>query len=80
MARRATSFEKGGKCRVSTSTTAGQSARADIEAIVGHPVSDDEWHRQSNRLEEYVRILSRWDAEQRDAGRCAKIDSKERVA
>ena len=60
-----------------------QAARACVEALRARPLTDQEWDRHSKRLTEFVRFLSRWDAEQRDAAKCAKIESKpdrERVA
>jgi len=54
-----------------------------MEALHARPLSDQEWDRHAKRLTEFVKFLSRWDAEQRAAAKCAKMDSKadrERVA
>jgi hypothetical protein len=60
-----------------------QAAREAMEALHARPLSDQEWDRHAKRLTEFVKFLSRWDAEQRAAAKCAKMDSKadrERVA
>jgi hypothetical protein len=60
-----------------------RAARAGVEALRGGPLSDQEWARQSKRLTEFVKLLARWDSEQRAATKCAKMESKtdrERVA
>jgi hypothetical protein len=60
-----------------------RAARAGVEALRGSPLSDQEWTRQSKRLVEFVKLLARWDSEQRAAAKCAKMESKadrERVA
>jgi hypothetical protein len=60
-----------------------RAARAGVDALRSQPLSDHEWSRQSKRLTEFVKLLSRWDAEQRAATKCAKMESKtdrERVA
>jgi hypothetical protein len=60
-----------------------RAARAGVEALLRRPLSDQEWSRQSKRLTEFVKLLARWDAEQRAATKCAKMESKtdrERVA
>jgi len=57
-------------------SAAEQAAREDIETLYGRPFIDEEWNRHSKRLAEFVRILSRWDAEQRSSPRCAKMESK----
>jgi hypothetical protein len=60
-----------------------RAARESLEALRGRPFSDQEWDRHSKRLTEYIRLLSRWDSEQRGSAKCAKMESKtdqERVA
>lgn len=57
-------------------SAAEQAARESLEALRGSPLSDQEWDRHAKRLTEFVKFLSRWDAEQRDAAKCAKIESK----
>ncbi len=60
-----------------------RAARESAEALRSYPLSDREWDRQSKRLTEFVKFLARWDAEQRAATKCAKMESKtdrERVA
>jgi hypothetical protein len=60
-----------------------RAARAVVEALRGGPLSDQEWSRQSKRLTEFVKLLARWDSEQRASAKCAKMESKadrERVA
>jgi negative regulator of replication initiation len=60
-----------------------RAARDNVEALRSYPLSDQEWNRQSKRLTEFVKLLGRWDAEQRAATKCAKMESKtdrERVA
>ena len=60
-----------------------QAARESLEALGGRPFSDPEWDRYSKRLTEFVKLLCRWDAEQRATTKCAKMESKndqERVA
>jgi hypothetical protein len=60
-----------------------RAAREGLEALRGRPLSDQEWYRHSKRLTEFVKLLSRWDAEQRASAKCAKMESKtnqERVA
>jgi len=60
-----------------------RTARDGMEALCAHPLSDSEWVRHSKRLTEFVRLLYRWDAEQRASAKCAKMESKndqERVA
>ncbi len=44
-----------------------RAARNEIEATTGHPLTDDDWQRQANRIKDYFRMLSRWDVEQRGA-------------
>jgi hypothetical protein len=64
-------------------STTERAARAVVEALHGRPLSDPEWNRQSKRLTEFVKLLARWDSEQRAAAKCAKMESKadqERVA
>jgi hypothetical protein len=64
-------------------STAERAARAGVEALCGGPLSDREWARQSKRLTEFVKLLARWDSEQRASAKCAKMESKadrERVA
>jgi hypothetical protein len=59
-----------------------RAARESLEALRG-PFSDQEWDRHSKRLTEFVKLLSRWDAEQCASAKCAKMESKndqERVA
>ena len=53
-----------------------RAARESVEALRSQPLSDREWSRQSKRLTEFVKLLSRWDAEQRAATKCAKMESK----
>ena len=58
-------------------------ARESLEALGGRTFSDQEWDRLSKRLNEFVKLLSRWDAEQHASTKCAKMESKsdhERVA
>jgi len=55
---------------------AEQAARRELEVLLGGPLTDEEWRRQSNRLKEYVKMLARWDSEQRAAG-CATMGCKE---
>jgi hypothetical protein len=58
-------------------------ARESVEALRSYPLSDQEWSRQSKRLTEFVKLLARWDSEQRASAKCAKMESKadrERVA
>ncbi len=65
-----------------TPSAAERAAREDMETLRG-PFSDQEWDRHSKRLIEFVKLLSRWDAEQRASAKCAKMESKndqERVA
>ena len=60
-----------------------RAARQSVEVLGGGPLSDQEWNRQSKRLIEFVKLLSRWDVDQRAATKCAKMESKtdrERVA
>jgi hypothetical protein len=60
-----------------------RAARESLEALGGRPFSDQEWDRLSKRLNEFVKLLSRWDAEQRASTKCAKMESQsdqERVA
>jgi hypothetical protein len=64
-------------------STTERAARAGLEALRGGPLSEQEWARQSKRLAEFVKLLARWDSEQRAAAKCAKMESKadrERVA
>jgi hypothetical protein len=64
-------------------STTERAARAGVEALRGGRLSDQEWARQSKRLAEFVKLLARWDSEQRAAAKCAKMESKadrERVA
>jgi hypothetical protein len=64
-------------------STTERAARAGVEALRGGPLSDYEWSRQSKRLTEFVKLLARWDSEQRASAKCAKMESKadrERVA
>jgi hypothetical protein len=60
-----------------------RAARESLEALRNRPSSDQEWDRHSKRLIEFVKLLSRWDAERRASAKCAKMESKndqERVA
>lgn len=60
-----------------------RAARESVEALRSQPLSDQEWSRQSKRLTEFVKLLARWDSEQRASAKCAKMESKadrERVA
>ncbi len=60
-----------------------RAARESVEALRSYPLSDREWDRQSKRLTEFVKLLARWDSEQRASAKCAKMESKadqERVA
>jgi hypothetical protein len=69
-----------GKTRLSATERA---ARESLEALGGRPLSDPEWDRYSRRLTEFVKLIYRWDAEQRASAKCAKMESKndqERVA
>ncbi len=66
-----------------TPSAAERSARESVEAFRSYPLSDHEWNRQSKRLTEFVKLLARWDSEQRASVKCAKMESKadrERVA
>ena len=66
-----------------TPSPAERAAREGVEALHGRPLSDPEWGRHSKRLTEFVKLLSRWDSEQRASAKCAKMESKidqERVA
>jgi hypothetical protein len=82
MAKRAVSKERRRSIgKVSSATE--RAARAGVEALRGRPLGDQEWNRQSKRLTEFVKLLGRWDAEQRAATKCAKMESqtdRERVA
>jgi hypothetical protein len=72
------------KAIVKTAPSATErAARAGVEALRGGPLSDQEWARQSKRLTEFVKLLARWDSEQRASTKCAKMECKadrERVA
>jgi hypothetical protein len=72
------------KAIVKTAPSATErAARESVEALRSQPLSDHEWSRQSKRLTEFVKLLARWDSEQRAAAKCAKMESKadrERVA
>ncbi len=60
-----------------------RAARDGVEAFRGQPLSDPEWARLSKRLTKFVKLLYRWNAEQRASAKCAKMESKndqERVA
>ena len=66
-----------------TPSPAERAAREGVEALHGRPLGDREWDRYSKRLTEFVKLLSRWDSEQRAPTKCAKMESKtdqERVA
>jgi hypothetical protein len=72
------------KAIVKTAPSATERAASEsVEALRSQPLSDHEWSRQSKRLTEFVKLLARWDSEQRAAAKCAKMESKadqERVA
>jgi hypothetical protein len=53
-----------------------RAARESLEALGGRTFSDQEWVRHSKRLTEFVKLLYRWDAEQRASSKCAKMESK----
>jgi hypothetical protein len=76
MAKRAVSEQRSKATGKAVPSAAEQAAREDMEALYGRPLIDEEWNRHSKRLAEFVRILSRWDAEQRSSPRCAKMESK----
>jgi len=81
MAKRAVA-EKSQKPRKTAPAATERAARESLEALRG-PFSDPEWDRHSKRLIEFVKLLCRWDAEQRASAKCAKMESKndqERVA
>ena len=59
-----------------TPSAAEQAAREDLEARHGHSLTNEEWHRNSHRLMEFVAILTRWDAEQCAVEKCAKMEAK----
>jgi hypothetical protein len=82
MAKRRVAEEPNAIVKTAPSTTE-RAARASVEALHGRPLSDPEWARQSKRLAEFVKLLARWDSEQRASAKCAKMGSKadrERVA
>lgn len=83
MAKRAASEERQRVIEKTIPSAAEQAARAGMEAFHSRQSIDEEWNHHSKRLTEFVRILSRWDAEQRTSPKCAKMESKsdrERVA
>jgi hypothetical protein len=82
MAKRAVA-EKSQKPRKTAPAATERVAREDMETLRGRPFSNQEWDRHSKRLIEFVKLLCRWDAEQRASAKCAKMESKndqERVA
>ncbi len=83
MAKRAVAEESQKAIGKTAQSCSERAARESLEALGGRPLSDPEWDRYSKRLIEFVKLLSRWDAEQRAAAKCAKMESKndqERVA
>lgn len=42
-------------------------ARTAVERSQGHPLKDEDWNRQRDRLIEFIGILARWDSEQRQS-------------
>jgi hypothetical protein len=83
MAKRAVFEERRKATRKTTPSASEQAARETVEGLHARPFSDQEWDRHSNRLTDFVKLLSRWDSEQRASAKCAKMDSKadrERVA
>jgi hypothetical protein len=83
MAKRAVLEERRKATRKTAPSASEQAARETVEGLHARPLSDQEWDRYSKRLTHFVRLLSRWDAEQRASAKCAKMDSKadrERVA
>jgi hypothetical protein len=83
MAKRAIPDERRNAIEKTAPSATERAARESVEALRSYPLSDHEWNRQSKRLIEFVRLLGRWDAEQRAATKCAKMESKtdrERVA
>ncbi len=83
MAKRAVAEEPRKAIGKTAQSCAERAAREGLEALRGRPSSDPEWDRHSKRLTEFVKLLSRWDAEQRASAKCAKMESKndqERVA
>ena len=76
-------LEEGRKPTGKTPSFAERAARDGMEALRGRPSSDSEWALHSKRLTEFVKLLYRWDTEQRASVKCAKMESKnhqERVA
>ncbi len=59
-----------------TLSPAERAARERLEALHCRPLSDPEWDRYSKRLTEFVKLLSRWDFEQRGSTKCAKMESE----
>lgn len=41
--------------------TIDEQARAALQDLIGHPLSDDDWQRYSARLIAFVRLLRSWD-------------------
>ncbi len=82
MAKRAVAEEPQKAIGTTAQSCSERAARESLEALRGR-FSDLEWDRHSKRLIEFVKLLSRWDAEQRASAKCAKMESKnhqERVA
>jgi hypothetical protein len=83
MAKRRVAKEPQEAIRKTVPSVTERAARQSMEALRSQPLSDHDWSRQSKRLIEFVKLLARWDFEQRAAAKCAKMESKadrERVA
>ena len=76
-------LKEGRKPTGKTPSLAERAARDGMEALLRQPLCDSEWALHSKRLTEFIKLLYRWDAEQRATTKCAKMESKndqERVA
>jgi hypothetical protein len=69
-------LDEGRKPTGKTPSLAERAARDSMEALRRQPLCDSEWALQSKRLTEFVKLLYRWDAEQRVTAKCAMMESK----